>query len=114
VHKKRLAFEVTKLYHTPAQARKAQETFERVVQARAKPEEMPEVLLDRAGPWGILDLLVALELAASKSEARRKVGEGAVWIDDRQLTDPASTVEVRDGMEVRLGKRNYRRVSVSG
>jgi tyrosyl-tRNA synthetase len=108
--KKRLAFEVTNLYHSAAQARKAQERFEKVVQGRAKPDDMAEVRLEPRAEWRVLELLVTLGLAESNSEARRKAIEGAVWIDDTQVTDPASIIPVRDGMEVRVGKRNYRRV----
>ncbi|MGH2411849.1 MAG: tyrosine--tRNA ligase, partial [Chloroflexota bacterium] len=119
--KKRLALEVTTLYHTAAQARKAQETFERVVQGRAKPEEMPVVTFAGGGSLSVvgrpvqaaewlLKLLVELDLAKSNSEARRKVLEGAVWIDDEQQVDPNALITLRDGMEVRVGKRNYRRV----
>jgi len=80
------------------------------VQGRAKPEDMAEVRLAPRAEWRVLELLVTLGLMASNSEARRKVIEGAVWIDDTQVTDPASIIPVRDGMEVRVGKRNYRRV----
>ena len=122
--KKQLALEVTTLYHTPAQARKAQETFERVVQGRAKPEDIPAVPLSltQAGAethasgvsgWRLLELLVELKLAKSNSEARRKVLEGAVWIGDEQQVDPNAVIAIRDGMEVRVGKRNYRRIRVS-
>ncbi|MGH2343645.1 MAG: tyrosine--tRNA ligase, partial [Chloroflexota bacterium] len=109
-YKKRLALEVTNLYHSAAQARKAQERFEKVVQGRAKPDEMTEVSLEQRAEWRLLELLVTLGLAESNSEARRKTMEGAVWIDDTQVTDPTSIVPVRNGMEVRVGKRNYRRV----
>ncbi len=53
---------------------------------------------------------MTLGLADSNSAARRKTVEGAVWIDDAQITDPTSPIAVRSGMEVRVGKRNYRRV----
>ncbi len=108
--KKRLALEVTNLYHTSAQARKAQETFETVVQGRAKPTEMTEVEIENRHEWRLLELLVTLGLADSNSVARRKTAEGAVWIDDAQISDPTATVSVRNGLEVRVGKRNYRRV----
>jgi tyrosyl-tRNA synthetase len=110
LYKKRLALEITNLYHSSAQARKAQETFETVVQGRAKPDEMIEVEIDGRKEWRLLELLVTLGLADSNSMARRKTVEGAVWIDDTQITDPTSTLAVRNGMEVRMGKRNYRRV----
>jgi tyrosyl-tRNA synthetase len=121
--KKQLALEVTTLYHSAAQARKAQETFERVVQGRAKPEDIVELILNPAssethasGVSGrrLLELLVELGLAKSNSEARRKTLEGAVWIEDQQQEDPNAVITVRDGMEVRVGKRNYRRIRLPG
>jgi tyrosyl-tRNA synthetase len=114
LHKKRLALEITNLYHSSAQARKAQETFETVVQGRAKPDEIVEVAIDGRKEWRLLELLVTLGLADSNSMARRKTVEGAVRIDDTQITDPTSTIAVRNGMEVRMGKRNYRRVRLQG
>jgi tyrosyl-tRNA synthetase len=80
------------------------------VQGRAKPEEMTEVEIGNRPEWRLLELLVTLGLADSNSAARRKTVEGAVWIDDTQITDPTSIITVRNGMEVRMGKRNYRRV----
>jgi tyrosyl-tRNA synthetase len=61
---------------------------------------------------GICDLLVALGLAKSKSEARQKVTEGAVTIgpDREKLTDFKATVAVTDGLIVRLGSRRVVRV----
>jgi tyrosyl-tRNA synthetase len=122
--KKQLALEVTNLYHSSAQARKAQETFETVVQGRGRPVELiltPVKAESRAtGTAGVeqdpekslADLLVDLGLAPSKSYARRKIAEGAVWIEDIRVTDPSATVPLRDGMVVRLGKRGFRQVKL--
>ena len=53
--KKRLAGEITGFFHDAAAATAAQERFERVVQRRALPEDMPVVALSAlAGPrWSI-------------------------------------------------------------
>ncbi|MDB5074390.1 MAG: tyrosyl-tRNA synthetase [Chloroflexi bacterium] len=111
VYKKRLAFEITKLYHGAAQAQRAQEAFEREVQRKERPVDIPDVMLDRPGEWPIADVLVLAGLTKSKSEARQKVLEGAVYVDDVRISDPKHLLVVRNGMVIKLG-RHYRRVTL--
>jgi tyrosyl-tRNA synthetase len=85
-HKKRLAWDITNQFHDSASADAAQAHFERVVQGRNLPEEMPELSLadlrQRSDtPEGAIRadrLLVAAGLAASNAEARRLLSQGAV------------------------------------
>lgn len=108
--KKRLAFSIVSQFHAPEAAREAQERFEREIQHREVPTEIPEVVLPRGGDWSIVDLLVGLDLAASKSDARRLVEQGSVSIDGQRLTDPRAMVAVRPGMIVRGRRRQYARI----
>jgi tyrosyl-tRNA synthetase len=110
--KKRLARYLTAYYHSEDEARRAEERFEREVQRHELPEELPEHRLERAGPWPIVDLLVAAALAASKGEARRLVEGGAVRLDDQPIRDRGATVEARDGAILRAGKRSFVRLRV--
>lgn len=68
----------------------------------------PTQLLD--GALGVLDLLVAAGLAKSKSEARKKVEEGAFNYgpDRAKVPDWKATVPVTEGLVLRLGKRIVR------
>jgi tyrosyl-tRNA synthetase len=109
--KKRLAFEITRLYHTDAQSRHAQEAFEREIQRKELPHEIQGVELERGGEWTIADLLVNIGLARSKSEARQKAREGAVYIDGARATELLTAITVHTGMTIKLG-RNYRRLVV--
>jgi tyrosyl-tRNA synthetase len=111
VWKKRLAFEITQLYHGPARAQSAQKAFESVVQRKERPDEIPEARLDRGGPWPLADLLVSVGLTKSKTEARQKAIEGAVYVDDVRMSDPKEAIDTQDGMVIKLGRR-YRRVSL--
>lgn len=110
--KKRLAFEIVSQFHTPEAALKAQERFEREIQHREVPTEIPEVVLPRGGDWSIVDLLVALKLAASKSDGRRLVEQGSVSIDGQKITDPRATIAVRPDMIVRGRRRQFARISL--
>ncbi len=109
IAKKRLAFEITRLYHSEAATRSAQEAFEREVQRRERPADIPVVTLDRGGEWLLADLVVATGLSKSKGEARRKAAEGAVYYDNTRVIDPLASIEVRDGMVIKLG-RHYRQL----
>ena len=50
-HKKRLAWDITRQFHDAASADGAQAHFERVVQGRSTPEDIPEVSLARVSWW---------------------------------------------------------------
>jgi tyrosyl-tRNA synthetase len=53
-------------------------------------------------------LLVAIGLASSRSEAQRKIEEGAVWVDGEREEDFLCVVtydSFQNGTEIRLGKR---------
>jgi tyrosyl-tRNA synthetase len=78
--KKQLAFELTKQLNSEEDARKAQETFEKVVQNKELPQDLPEIevaedtLIDD-------DFLVQNGLSNSKSDAKRLFEQNAVSLD---------------------------------
>ena len=53
--------------------------------------------------------LTAIGFAASNGEAKRKVAEGAVKIDEAVQTDPGMLIELAGGQEKRLslGKKKH-------
>lgn len=106
-YKKKLAFEIVKLLNDEEAARNAQQTFEQVVQRHELPAEIEEVTLDTDEEEGFIneDLLVDLNLASSKSEAKRLFHQGGVEVDGQRITDPKNQVAVKDGMILKVGKR---------
>jgi len=108
--KKRLGREIiTQLYDQKA-ATDAEGHFERTVQRKEMPEEIPEVILSSG-----LDLrkaLVAAHLAKSGSEASRLLEQGAVEIDGRKMTLTDFKVRVRNGNIIKVGKRRFARVII--
>jgi tyrosyl-tRNA synthetase len=113
VLKKRLAFDIVSQFHSPEAAPAAQDRFEREIQNREMPTEIPEVVLPRGGNWFIVDLLTELKLATSKSDAKRLVEGGSVQIDGEKVTDPRALIAVHPGLIVRGRRRQYVRVSVT-
>ncbi len=123
-HKKRLAWDITSQFHDAAAADAAQAQFERVVQGRSLPDEIPEVSLADLGqhsefPAGAIRadrLLVACGLAASNAEARRLLSQGAVEMIPRageptRLNDERATVSAEAGDVLRAGRRRFVRFS---
>ena len=51
------------------------------------------------------DLLVDLNLASSKSEAKRLFQQGGVELDGKRITDPNSQVAITDNAILKVGKR---------
>ncbi|HVB97105.1 MAG TPA: tyrosine--tRNA ligase [Chloroflexota bacterium] len=110
--KKQLAFDLVTRFHSAEAAREAQERFEREIQRHEVPVEIPEVELPRGGDWPIVDLLVQLKLATSKSDAKRLVEGGSVSIDGQKIVDPRAVVTAQAGMVVRGRRRQFAKVGV--
>ena len=100
--KKRLAREIiTQLYDQKAAA-DAEQHFERTVQRKEIPDE---IALGTKSGKSLQDYLVENQLAKSKSEARRLIDQGGVYINDERAKDVNYTVQKDD--IIRVGKRRY-------
>jgi len=83
--KMQLAFDLVEIFYNTEEAENAQKAFVEQFQNKSVPEEIEEieVLEDE----NILDLLVRVNFVSSKSEARRKINEGAVKINEEKISD---------------------------
>ena len=113
--KLRMAREIVSEFHNPAAAQEAEESFIRQFSERKLPADIPDYHLSE--PVNILTLLVDAKLAASKSEARRLVHQGAVSFfpegeagEAERITDVDFTVPVIDGAILKVGKLHYIRI----
>ncbi|MBI5765837.1 tyrosine--tRNA ligase [Candidatus Falkowbacteria bacterium] len=109
--KMKLAYEAVKIYLGGKAAEGAEENFKRVFQEHQKPIEMPEVKIDKEklidGKIGVLDLFVLAGLANSNNEMRRLIKEGAIKINDELIFDINLQVEIKDGMILQRGKKQF-------
>ena len=106
-----LAAEIVARFHDPAAARAAQADFQARFAQKTLPTDLP--LTTVAAPEGALNLsavLTAAGLAASGSEARRKIAEGAVRIDGEKVTDAATRLNSGETHILQLGPRRFARV----
>ena len=112
-----LAFELTKMVHGEDEARKAEESAKALF-GGAGTLEMPTSVITEAdlrdGNIDIIGLLVASGLVPTRSEGRRAVEQGGVSVDDEKITDIKKLYAPNDlggdGIVLRRGKKNYKRV----
>ncbi|MGI6423549.1 MAG: tyrosine--tRNA ligase [Candidatus Dojkabacteria bacterium] len=106
--KKELAYEITKDIKGEEEAKKAQTYFENIFQRLDTEVEIPtrEIGKDRIN---IIDLLLFLDIAKSKSEARRLVEQEAVKINDRKILDWKEEIDISSTEEyiLKCGKHIY-------
>ncbi len=111
--KKRLAYEITRLYHGDAGAAKGQQYFERLHQDKGAlgDEEWPEVAVS-AEPRQVGALFKDASLTKSNSEARQLIEQGGLEIDGRKVADFTEIVIPQAGMKLRRGKNKLARLRV--
>ncbi len=108
-----LARELVARFHDAAAAERAQRAFTARVSEKAVPEDLPvKVIAVDAGGLKLANLLKEAGLAASTSEANRKIEEGAVRIDGARVTDRGLTLRAGAEHVVQLGSRRFAKIKL--
>ncbi|MCR1934307.1 tyrosine--tRNA ligase [Clostridium tepidum] len=116
--KKVLAFEVTKLIHGEEEAQKAKIAAEALFGGNAKDlGNMPTVNISKDELNSqLVDILVQCKIFPSKSEARRLIKQGGLYLNDEKVTDINLVLTeehiTKDGIMIRRGKKNFNRIVV--
>jgi tyrosyl-tRNA synthetase len=101
-----LATEATAMLHGRDAAAAAAETAQTTFAGGGAGADLPT--LGTAGEISILAALTGLGFCASNGEAKRKIAEGAVRVNDQLVNDPALLVRVgNDPVKVSLGKKRH-------
>jgi tyrosyl-tRNA synthetase len=106
--KKALAQAIVTRYHGAEAGRAARDYFERTIQRKEVPAEMPE--LARNGHEKLVDLLVAANFAESKRAAERLVSGGGVRVDGVVVTDPKARWAAQGPAVLQSGSRRFVRI----
>jgi len=106
--KKRLAATIVTEYHGAPAAAEARAYFESKFQRREVPGDIPVFRV--GGELWICELIKQLRFAASTSEARRLVGQGAVRVDRQTVTDPNFRFVPGQHRVLEVGKRRVARI----
>ncbi|HIR51023.1 MAG TPA: tyrosine--tRNA ligase [Candidatus Avoscillospira avicola] len=114
-----LAYELTKLVHGQEEADKAQTAAKALFGGGSDDSDMPTTVLSAEqltdGSIAILDLLLACKLAPSKSEARRLVQQGGVFVNDEKVPtiDVKFTADdLKAGLKIRKGKKVFHKATL--
>ena len=113
--KKRLAREIIAQLYDQKAASEAEAHFERTVQQKEMPDEIPECRLSfkelcpqPGSGVDISRLLVAAGLTKSRSEANRLIKQGAVAADGNKITTNITTI--KSGCIIKVGKRRFAKI----
>ena len=114
--KMRLAYEIVSFYHDENSAKQAEEEFKKVFQQRELPDQIPvyEIKTDilQDGSIWLPRLMMLVEMAASTSEGRRLITQGAVKINGVRIEEPAYLLIPQDNMIIQCGKRKFIKLRV--
>ena len=117
--KELLAFHLTSLVHGEDEANKAKETAKALFSGEGDDANMPTTVITEDkltdGVIGVLDLLCACGLTASKGEARRLVEQGGVSIDGEKVTATNATVtkeQLENSIKIKKGKKVFHKATL--
>jgi tyrosyl-tRNA synthetase len=102
-----LANAATAMAHGANAARDAAATARKTFEEGAAGGDLPTLRVD-GGSIPIVQALTVMGFAASNGEARRKIGEGAVRLNDLAITDPTFEIILEDvPVKLSLGKKRH-------
>jgi len=108
--KMRLAYEITKINHGEKIAQAAQDNFVRTIQNKELPKDVPQWVAKKSA-YPLVELLMETGLAASKSEARRLVEQGAIKLKEQGdftvIRDAQKIVNIKSGLVISRGKLHF-------
>lgn len=108
--KEKLAFEIVKFFWGQKEAERARKEFIKVFREKKAPTKIPVFFAPKKS-YPLLDLLVYLNLAKSKSEAKRLIKLGGVKIDKIPQKDIKKIVKIKEGMIIQVGKRKFAKLT---
>jgi tyrosyl-tRNA synthetase len=101
-----LANAATAMLHGETAARAAEETARQTFSEGGAGANLPT--LQTGGEVSILAALTGLAFCASNGEAKRKIAEGAVRVDDQPVSDPSLVIPVGENpVKLSLGKKRH-------
>ena len=115
-----LSYEVTKIVHGEEEAKKAQEASRALFAGGVSGGSIPTTNMDKCNfenGFNILDILVSLKLAPSKSEARRLVQQGGIKVNDIKIENIEHNITIKDFNEnkilIQKGKKVFHQVEIN-
>lgn len=109
--KMRLAIEIATRFCGKEAAENAAREFDHVFKNKGLPDNIESVRLQADGKKRLLvDLISELEMAFSKTEARRLIRQGAVTVNEKRVDGIEFEIGPTGEYLVKVGKRRYKRI----
>ncbi|MCA2005638.1 MAG: tyrosine--tRNA ligase [Ignavibacterium sp.] len=112
--KRELARKLVSMYYDEDTALRAQEEFDKIFIKKEIPDEIDEFNIEENREINILDLLLLVNFAPSKGEAKRLVLQGGVSIDGEKVSDVHQNIKIKSGMILKVGKRKFLKLTEKG
>jgi tyrosyl-tRNA synthetase len=107
--KRKLGYELVKLYYNEGTAKSAVEEFDRIFIKKEIPDEIEEFKL-KENSIKIVDLLMLAKLTDSKGNARRLIEQGGVSINGEKVEDINYIVDSKNEFVLKVGKRKFLKI----
>lgn len=104
--KRKLAQKLVEMYYNTDSAKSAEEAFDKIFIKKEIPDEIPELTISEK-EINILDLIVKVNFASSRGEAKRLVIQGGVSLNGKRIEDINSLIIPENGMVLKVGKRKF-------
>lgn len=104
-----LAKDIVTLYHSAEAAEKAAREFDQVFKHKELPEVIP-TFQSSEEKISLVELLYLTKLLPSKSEARRKITEGGVYVNGERIADINYILSLEREKTIKVGKRKFLKV----
>jgi len=112
--KRELARTIVSIYHNHQAALEAEAEFDKIFIKKEIPDEIEEIFIDNTEEINILDLIVFVNFASSKGEAKRLVQQGGVSIDGEKIIDPQKIIQLKSDLILKVGKRKFIKLKMKG
>lgn len=107
--KLKLAKEIVKRYYSDEIANREEEEFIRVFRKKEIPDNI-ETIIIKDETIDLLEFLKENNLISSKSEGRRLLEQGGIYINNERYNDTLLKMKINDEIIIKVGKRKFLKV----
>jgi tyrosyl-tRNA synthetase len=117
--KETLAFEVTKMVHGEDEAVKAENAARALFAGAEESEDIPFTHMEQSRldtGIDIISVLVETGLASSRSDGRRLISQGGIYVNNERIEDETHAIHTKDldngKILIRKGKKIYHQIRI--
>ena len=109
--KRKLARTLVRMYHSEEAAKQAESEFDKIFIKKDIPDELNEHKIKGKKEIGIVDLIMEVKFAPSKSEAKRLVTQGGVSLNGEKIDDINHSIKLNGEKILKVGKRKFIKIT---